>query len=54
MKRSEMVQLVEDFIDTILCEYEPEEVEEAALELRTVFNDYLDSSLQQDREASHG
>jgi hypothetical protein len=54
MNRSEMAQIVEDFIDNILCEYDPEELEEAAEQLRTVFNDCLDSSivLQKTLEAS--
>lgn len=49
MKRSEMAELVEDFIDNILCEYEPEELEEAAEQLRMCFNDCLDSSIAQQK-----
>ncbi len=46
MNRAEITRLVDEFIDNILIEYEPEEIEEAAEQLRTIVNDYLDNTIQ--------
>ena len=40
-----MSKRIEDFVDNLLIEYEPEETVEAAERLRRLFDDYLDNTI---------